>query len=66
MEGRERAARRQVVLQRGFEARTVPTGVTTQTCSGVAGAVTGSTQLTVTAAYNNSSQTAVVTVVPQQ
>jgi hypothetical protein len=44
---------------------TVPTGLSSQTCSGTAGIVTSSTQVTINAAYNNSTQSASVTVVPQ-
>jgi len=45
---------------------TVAAGLNTQTCSGTAGTVMSSTTVTVTAVYNNSSQSASITVVPQQ
>ena len=44
---------------------TVPAGASSQVCSGTAGIVTRSTQATVTATYNNSSQSATVTVTPR-
>jgi hypothetical protein len=44
----------------------VPAGATTCTCPGTGGAVTGSTQVSVTATYYNSTQAATVTVAPQQ
>jgi hypothetical protein len=45
---------------------TVPAGQTTATCSGMAGNVSNSTPVTVTARYYTSQQTANLTVVPPQ